>query len=92
MEKAICTARHQALVDLIIRKRKLAGWTQAQLAAAIGVRQSLVARIESGQRRIDVVELFCLAEALRFDPVAAIMSIERVTAPADSVRRVASQP
>lgn len=91
MEKAICTARHQALVDLLIRKRKAAGWTQAQLAAAIGVRQSLIARIESGQRRIDVIELFTLAEALRFDAVAAMMSIERISA-TDSDKDADPQP
>jgi hypothetical protein len=34
--------------------------------------QSFVARLESGQRRVDVVELVQLAEILRFDAREAI--------------------
>jgi transcriptional regulator with XRE-family HTH domain len=41
--------------------------TQANLAGRIGQYQSYVARLESGQRRIDVVEFLELAEALGFD-------------------------
>jgi len=46
-----------------------AGLTQADVAERFGEYQSFVARVESGQRRLDVVELFEFAEALRFDPL-----------------------
>lgn len=42
--------------------------TQAELAEAIHEYQSWVARLESGQRRVDVIEFEKLAEILNFDP------------------------
>lgn len=49
--------------------------TQAQLAERLGEYQSFVARLESGQRRVDVVELIELGGILGFDPEAAIKRI-----------------
>ena len=49
--------------------------TQAQLAERLGEYQSFVARLESGQRRVDVVEFIELGGILGFDPEAAIKSI-----------------
>lgn len=46
--------------------------TQADLAARLGEYQSFVARVESGQRRVDVVEFIDIAKALEFDPAKAI--------------------
>jgi len=70
--KTLGSARHKALVDLIVTKREAAGLTQAQLAEKLGEYQSFVARLESGQRRIDVVEFLELAVILAFDPAKAI--------------------
>lgn len=72
MGKTLGSARHKALVDLIVTKREAAGLTQAQLAEKLGEYQSFVARLESGQRRIDVVEFLELAVILAFDPAKAI--------------------
>jgi hypothetical protein len=44
----------------------------------LGQYQSFVARAESGQRRIDVVELLQWAEALDFDPKTAIKHLESI--------------
>lgn len=46
--------------------------TQAQLAERLGEYQSFVARLESGQRRVDVVELIELGSILEFDPAVAV--------------------
>ena len=75
MGKALGSARQRALVDLLISKREAAGLTQAQLAERLGQYQSFVARLESGQRRIDVVEFLDIAEALCFDPTKAIADL-----------------
>ena len=53
--------------------------TQADLAGRLGEYQSFVARIESGQRRIDVVEFLDLADALAFDPARAISALKKVS-------------
>ncbi len=79
MRKSLGSARHKALIALLIAKREAAGLTQADLASRLGEYQSFVARLESGQRRIDVVEFLDLAEALGFDPAKAL-SVLRKTA------------
>ena len=67
MGKTLGSARHRALVDLLIAKREVVGMTQAELAERLGEYQSFVARMESGQRRIDVVEFLEVALILGFD-------------------------
>ena len=75
--KTLGSARHKVLVDLIVAKREAAGLTQSQLAEKIGEYQSFVARLESGQRRIDVIEFLELASILGFDPAKAIRAIQQ---------------
>ena len=45
--------------------RKQAGFTQADLAAELGVHQSWVAKTENGERRLDVVEFVSWLQACR---------------------------
>ncbi|TPK95294.1 MULTISPECIES: helix-turn-helix transcriptional regulator [unclassified Mesorhizobium] len=78
MQKTLRSPRHVRLVQLIVDKRKEAGLSQADLAKAIGRYQSVVAAIESGGRRIDVVEFLDLAETIGFDPhevLGQVMSV-----------------
>ena len=49
--------------------------TQAQLAEKLDECQSCVARLESGQKRIDVVAFLYLAPKPGFEPVKAIREI-----------------
>ena len=74
--KTLNSRRHKSLVDLLVKRRKVIGMTQAELAARLGQYQSFVARLESGQRRIDVVEFLELSEILGFDAVQAIKTIK----------------
>jgi transcriptional regulator with XRE-family HTH domain len=67
------------LVDLLIAKREAAGLTQAELAKRLREYQSFVARFESGQRRIDVVEFIELSQVLNFDASKAIKTVSRIT-------------
>lgn len=78
MDKALGSARHKALVDLLIARRTAAGLTQAEFAAKLGEYQSFVARVESGQRRIDVVEFLELADALGFNPARIITALAKL--------------
>lgn len=55
-----------------------AGLTQTELAAKLGEYQSFVARLESGQRRVDVVEFLEFAELLDFDPHDALDELKRI--------------
>jgi transcriptional regulator with XRE-family HTH domain len=55
----------------------VSGLTQAEVAKRLGEYQSFVARLESGQRRVDVVEFLALSEVLKFDPAKAIRNISK---------------
>ena len=67
LSKTLGTSRHRALIAFLTQKRKDAGLSQSELAKAIGEYQSFVARMESGQRRVDVIEYENLARILKFD-------------------------
>jgi cyanate lyase len=68
MSRTLKSPRHEALRELLVKSRKEAGLTQAQVAAKLGRYQSFVAMVESGQRRVQVVEFLDFAEAIGFDP------------------------
>lgn len=66
MAKASHTVRHLLLAQMLVELRNEAGMTQTDVAKALRRHQSLVANIESGQRRVDVIELLDLARVLGF--------------------------
>lgn len=67
MPKTLRSPRQQRLIELLIAQRKKAGLSQAALADALGRYQSVIAAMESGSRRIDVVEFLDIAEVVGFD-------------------------
>ena len=67
MPATIRSPRQEMLVQRLIEARKTAGLTQAELAARFGRHQPFIANIESGQRRVDLVELLDLADAIGLD-------------------------
>ena len=68
MPRTISSARQKRLAELLIQYREQASLTQAEVAKALGRHQPFISAIEAGQRRVDVVELLDLAEAIGFDP------------------------
>lgn len=63
--KSTHSAEYRAFLRLLRRARKDADLTQAQVARALGMPQSMVSRCESGERRVDVVELMRFARLYR---------------------------
>lgn len=57
MKKRIYLAQRSRLVSLLREMRIEAGLTQVDLAARIEKDQAYVSRYESGQRRLDVLEV-----------------------------------
>ncbi len=78
MPRTLGSQRHEVLRKFIKEKREKADLTQHELARLIRRSQSYVATIETGQRRIDVVELVELAAALGFDPQAALRLVRSI--------------
>ena len=56
---------YRLFLDRLREARMDAGLTQAQVARRMGRRQSFVSKVESGERRVDVVELAELAKLYR---------------------------
>lgn len=79
MTKTLRSEGQVALVEALIQARKDAGLSQATLAERLRCHQSFVARIESGQRRIDVPELVILCRALRADPMDVLQVVAEST-------------
>jgi transcriptional regulator with XRE-family HTH domain len=63
------------LQDLLIARRQTAGLTQAELAQRLRRPQSFVSKYETGERRLDVIELIEIADALAFDIGGLIMEL-----------------
>jgi transcriptional regulator with XRE-family HTH domain len=64
MEKSIYSAEYLQLCAVLRELRLAAGLTQVQVAAELEVPQSFVSKYESGERRLDVIELGHVAAAL----------------------------
>jgi ribosome-binding protein aMBF1 (putative translation factor) len=77
MVSSIRTKRHKRLIELVTAERKQAGIRQIQLAKKIKRSQTWIARLESGERRLDVVELLDLAEAIGFDAPAMVAAVQQ---------------
>jgi transcriptional regulator with XRE-family HTH domain len=61
MVKAIYSKEHRSLVERLKKARKERGLDQEDVAKILGVTQSYVSKLESGQRRIDIVQLRAFA-------------------------------
>ena len=57
MEKTVYSKEHRFLIEQLKQARKEAGLDQDEVAKLLKRTQSYISKIESGQRRIDVVQL-----------------------------------
>ena len=78
MQKTLRSPRHVRLIQLIVDKRREAGMSQADLAGVLDRYQSVVAAIESGGRRVDVVEFLELAEVIGFNPYDVLREVAQI--------------
>jgi transcriptional regulator with XRE-family HTH domain len=63
--RSLHTARYRRFVKRLREAREQAGLNQTDAARAVGRPQSFIAKIEAGQRRVDVIELQDLAKLYR---------------------------
>lgn len=67
MHKSLHSRSNDALLNLLRRTRQSRRLRQADLAAHLGRSQAVVSRVESGERRLDVVELWAWLQAMDVD-------------------------
>ena len=64
MKKNLYTQRQRILLDLLRKTREEAGLRQDDVAERLGRPQSFVSKYESGERRLDILELYDVCGAL----------------------------
>jgi transcriptional regulator with XRE-family HTH domain len=64
MDKAIHSAAQDALCRMLRERREQAGLRQIDVATRLGEPQSFVSKYESGERRLDLIEIRQICEAL----------------------------
>jgi len=67
MDKTIYSKEHRYLVKQLKKARKEMGLSQEQVANLLHRTQSYVSKIESGQRKIDIVQLKKFAKIYKKD-------------------------
>lgn len=67
MTKSIFSNEHKLIISKLRLARRTTGLEQEQVAKLIGKTQSYVSKVESGQRRIDIVQLKEFAKIYRKD-------------------------
>lgn len=81
MAATIHSPGQKALCAILIAERRQAGLTQMDLAERLRCHQSLIARIESGERRIDVIELIALSQAIGCAPEKILLEVASYVQP-----------
>jgi len=77
MRKTIHSPAHKTFCSLLREERQRAGLSQTMLAEKLNKPQSFVAKIEMGERRVDLLELLTIITAMGTDPVRFIRKLRR---------------
>lgn len=68
MKQSIYSKDHQEAVNKVKKARLDAGLNQEEVAKILGTTQSYVSKLESGQRRLTVLQIKELARIYKKDP------------------------
>lgn len=77
MRKSVFSPQYELFRQMLVELRRKAGLSQRALAVRLGREHSFVARIEQGERRLDVVEFYWVCEACKVDPVRKMAELAR---------------
>jgi transcriptional regulator with XRE-family HTH domain len=79
MDKAIHSAAQDALCRMLREHREQAGLRQIDVAKRIGEPQSFVSKYESGERRLDFIELDQICDAIGIDVIEFLQELKAST-------------
>ena len=84
--KAKLAPELRILGEVLVRARERAKLKQSDVAARLGLPASYLSKIESGTRRLDVIELIRIAEAMGADAAEIVSEVR------DALRSAAAKP
>lgn len=73
--QSIHSQHYRFMIGELVAARKAAGLTQEDVAAQWGRKQSIIAKVETCERRIDTIEFIVLAGIVGLDPVAVTQKV-----------------
>ncbi len=77
LSKSLYSKRWDTLRSILKELRREAGLTQMEVARRLGRPQSLVAKIEAGDRKLDICQLIDYVQLLGADPVKVMRRLCR---------------
>lgn len=77
-EKSIFNQQYRNFIASMVQQRKAIHMTQRELAKRLGVAHCYVARIETRERRIDLVESIAMMRELKFSDEQIIEEIKKL--------------
>ena len=75
--RSLFSPAYRRLRDWLVAGRQAQSLTQVQLAERLGRPQSFVSKYERGERRLDFVEVFEIAEVLQVDLCDLVADLRR---------------
>ncbi len=79
MTESVHSSSYSKFIAVLVAARRGAGFTQQEIAERLGKPQSYVAKIEGGERRLDVVEFIALAKAINVNPKTLFANVVQAT-------------
>jgi len=76
VKKTINSKEHRLLLEMLYQLRVSSGLRQSDLAKMLKVPQSFVSKIESGERRLDLIELRAILTCFNSDLTEFITEFE----------------
>jgi transcriptional regulator with XRE-family HTH domain len=77
MRRWVTSPSYKSAIAALVQARHSAGKTQRDVATAIGKPASFIAKIETGERRLDFLEFVVVARALGREPGDLLNEITR---------------
>lgn len=77
MKKSLYKKENEIFVQVLTEFRNKAGLLQTDLAKKLNVPQSFISKIETGQRRVDIIELREICAHLKTNLVEFVKVLER---------------
>jgi transcriptional regulator with XRE-family HTH domain len=78
MRKSVHSREYKVLTGLLAAAREKADLTQQEVADRLGRPQSFMAKVESGERRIDVIEFLEICGILHADALGILRQVRTI--------------